>query len=162
MYDTFVTLLLHSLFKSRNRHLINHAYLGKLTSGILLSSIAVAYVLVHVLSVDRLSLNFKSRLKLIAHTLTSMKGQKRQLYDFFRNWFLFEIYEAFDIDKTVKIFLYRYRYCDIEFEKSIWQGLDNADESAPTCFLYWLTIYMIKRNTYFIVLSIYLLINFVR
>ena len=61
------------------------------------------------------------------------------------NWFLFEIYEAFDI----------------EFEKSIWQSLDNADESAPTCFLYWLTIYMIKRNTYFIVLSIYLLINFV-
>ena len=61
MYDTFVTLLLHSLFKSRNRHLINHAYLGKLTSGILLSSIAVAYVLVHVLSVDRLSLNFKAR-----------------------------------------------------------------------------------------------------
>ena len=52
-----------------------------------------------------------------------------------RNWFLFEIYEAFDI----------------EFEKSIWQGLDNADESA----------YMIKRNTYFIVLSMYLLINFV-
>ena len=49
----------------------------------LLSSLAVTYVLVHVLSVDRLSLNFKARLKLIALTLTSMRGQKRQLYDFF-------------------------------------------------------------------------------
>ena len=75
-----------------------------------------------------------------------MRGKKRQIYDFFVEiGFLFEIYDAFDI----------------EFEKSIWQSLDNADESAPTCFLYWLTIYMIKRNTYFIVLSIYLLINFV-
>ena len=111
----------------------------------LLSRLAVTYVLVHLLSADRLSLIFKARLKLIALTLTSMRGKKRQLYDFLVEIGFFEIYEAFDI----------------EFEKSIWQGLDNANESAPTCFLYWLTIYMIKRNTYFIVLSIYLLINFV-
>ena len=49
----------------------------------LLSSLAATYVLVHLLSADRLSLIFKARLKLIALTLTSMRGKKRQLYDFF-------------------------------------------------------------------------------
>ena len=112
----------------------------------LLSSLAATYVLVHLLSADRLSLIFKASLKLIALTLTSMRGKKRQLYDFF-----VEIGFFFKFTKLLISNL----------KKSIWQGLDNADESAPTCFLYWLTIYMIKRNTYFIVLSIYLLINFV-
>ena len=71
----------------------------------LLSSLAATYVLVHLLSADRLSLIFKARLKLIALTLTSMRGKKTPALRFLcRNWFLFEIYEAFDI----------------EFEKSIW------------------------------------------
>ena len=32
-------------------------------------------------------------------------------------------------------FFLNLRSFDVEFEKSIWQGLDGADESAPTCFL---------------------------
>ena len=49
----------------------------------LLSSLAATYVLVHLLSADHLSLIFKASLKLIALTLTSLGGKKRQLYDFF-------------------------------------------------------------------------------